>query len=159
VTADTRLPRRHRTEEPPMLTRLHLTAAATAATTTVLFILAAISTALLDRHHTVDVRQAMLWGLLVLVPVLLITVATGFRMAGTSVDPRMTAKKRRMAFIAGIGLLLLTPAAFALHQLAPHGDFGAPYLIVQTVEALATATSLALMAANIRDGLRLTARR
>jgi hypothetical protein len=117
-----------------MQTRLHLTAAATAVTTTVLFILAAISTALLDTHRTADVRQAMLWGLLVLVPALVITAATGFGLAGTSADPRITAKKRRMSFIAGIGLL-------------------------QTVEALAATISLALMARNIGDGLRLTARR
>jgi hypothetical protein len=142
-----------------MQTRLHLTAAATAVTTTVLFILAAISTTLLDTHRTADVRQAMLWGLLVLVPALVITAATGFGVAGTSADPRITAKKRRMSFIAGIGLLLLTPAAFALQQLASHGEFGAPYFIVQIVEALAAVTSLALMAGNIRDGLRLAARR
>jgi hypothetical protein len=80
-------------------------------------------------------------------------------MAGTSADPRIGAKKRRMSFIAGIGLFLLASAAFALHRFASRGDFGGPYLVVQTVEVLAAATSLALMAGNIRDGLRLTGRR
>lgn len=142
-----------------MLTRLHLAAAAAAVTATVLLVLAAIITTLLDAHQTVDVRQAMLWGLLVLVPALVITAATGFGVAGSSADPRIATKKRRMSFIAGIGLLLLAPATIALYQLALRGESGAPYLVAQTVEVLASAISLALMAANIRDGLRLTARR
>ncbi|MEV0158375.1 hypothetical protein AB0H57_32505 [Micromonospora sp. NPDC050686] len=69
-----------------MLTRLHLLAAATAVTTTMLLVLAALSTALLDAHHAVDVRRAVLWALLVLVPALLLTAATGFRLAGASTD-------------------------------------------------------------------------
>ncbi|MEU4482364.1 hypothetical protein AB0F68_30510 [Micromonospora sp. NPDC023966] len=142
-----------------MLTRLHLAAAATAVTATALLVLTAIITTLLDAHRSADVRQAVLWGQLVLVPALVITGATGFRMAGTSADARIGAKKRRMSLIAGIGLLLLAPAAFALHRFASRGDFGGPYSVVQTVEVLAAVTSLALMAGNIRDGLRLTGRR
>lgn len=142
-----------------MLTRVHLLAAATAVTTTMSLVLAAISTALLDANHTVDVRRAVLWGLLVLVPAVLLTAGTGFGLAGASTDPKITAKRRRMPFIAGIGLFLLTPAAFALDRFAARGEFGAAYLLVQTVEMLAAATALALMAGNFRDGLRLTGRR
>ncbi|MGW3607051.1 hypothetical protein [Micromonospora sp. NPDC005161] len=141
-----------------MLTRLHLLAAATAVTTTTLLVLAALSSALLDAHHAVDVRRAVLWALLVLVPALLLTAATGFRLADASTDPKITAKRGRMPYIAGIGLFLLTPAAFILDRLALRGEFGAVYLLVQTVEVLAAATALALMASNIRDGLRLTGR-
>ncbi|MEV0156026.1 hypothetical protein AB0H57_20120, partial [Micromonospora sp. NPDC050686] len=72
--------------------------------------------------------------------------------------PKITDKRGRMPYIAGIGLFLLTPAAFTLDRLALRGEFGAVYLLVQTVEVLAAATALALMAGNIRDGLRLTGR-
>lgn len=106
----------------------------------------------------ITVKRAIPWGLLVLVPALAIAGATGFRMAGASADPRVLGKKRRMPFIAGNGLLLLVPAALYLAMLASRGDLGTLFYGVQAVELVAGAVNLALMALNIRDGLRLTGR-
>ena len=104
------------------------------------------------------VKQTIPWGFLVLVPALAITGATGFSMAGTSSDTRIRAKRRRMPFIAGNGLLILTPAALYLDRLASQGEFGTLFYAVQTLELITGAVKLTLMSLNLRDGLRLTGR-
>ncbi|MGA2495535.1 MAG: hypothetical protein ABSF67_21810 [Roseiarcus sp.] len=104
------------------------------------------------------VKQAIPWGFLILVPALIITGASGFRMAGASPNGRILAKKRRMPFIAGNGLLILIPCALYLAMLASRGQFGASFYTIQAVELVAGAVNLTLMALNIRDGFRLTAR-
>ena len=104
----------------------------------------------------VAVKRAIPWGFLVLVPALVITGVSGFRMAGASPDPRIARKKRRMPFIAGNGLIILVPAAFALATLASHAAFGGLFYAIQAIELVAGAINLALMSLNIHDGLRLT---
>ncbi len=106
----------------------------------------------------VAVKQAIPWGLLILVPALAITGASGFRIAGAASDPRIAAKKRRMPFIAGNGVLILIPAALGLSVLASRQEFDGLFYAVQAVELIAGAVNLALMSLNIRDGLRLTGR-
>lgn len=105
----------------------------------------------------VAVKEAIPWGLFVLIPALAVTGATGFRMGGRSTDARIVRKKHRMPIIAGIGLLVLVPAALYLSA-AVSRDLGPTFYLVQAVELLAGATNLTLMSLNIRDGLRLTGR-
>jgi hypothetical protein len=104
------------------------------------------------------VKQAIPWGLLILAPALIVTGASGFRMAGSSSNARILAKKGRMPLIAGNGLLILIPCALYLATLASRGEFGNLFYAVQAVELVAGAVNLALMSLNIRDGLRLTGR-
>lgn len=104
------------------------------------------------------VKTAILWGLLLLVPALAVTGATGLRMAGRSAHARIAAKRRRMPFIALNGLLVLIPCAVFLHARAAAGDFGNTFALVQGIELLAGAANLALMGLNLRDGLALTGR-
>jgi hypothetical protein len=104
------------------------------------------------------VKRAIPWGFLILVPALAITGASGFRMAGTSPEPLVARKKRRMPFIAGNGLFILIPAALYLATLASRGEFGIPFYLVQIVELAAGAVNLTLMSFNIRDGLNLAGR-
>lgn len=104
------------------------------------------------------VKRAIPWGFLILVPALAITGASGFRMAGTSPDPLIARKKRRMPIIAGNGLFILIPAALYLATLASRGEFGNAFYSVQVVELAAGAVNLTLMTFNIRDGLNLTGR-
>ena len=104
------------------------------------------------------VKQAIPWGFLLLLPALAITGASGFNMAGGSIEPLVLAKKRRMPFIAGNGVLILIPAALCLSALASRGEFDGLFYGVQTVELIAGAVNLTLMSLNIRDGLRLTGR-
>lgn len=139
-----------------MIKRLHVIAAVTAFTTILAIWLSTVLTELFGSLHQIaDVKQTVAWGLLVLVPALVITGLTGFASAGSSTDPRIVAKKRRMRLIAGIGLLLLVPATLYLDGLASRGEFGTLFYTVQAVELAAGAINLALMSFNIRDGRQL----
>jgi hypothetical protein len=103
-------------------------------------------------------KTAILWGLLVLVPALAITGATGFRMGARSTNPRIAAKRHRMPFIALNGLLVLVPCAVFLQARAAAGDFGGTFTLVQGIELLAGAVNFTLMGLSVRDGLALTGR-
>lgn len=111
-----------------------------------------------DESAVVAVKQAIPWGLLVLVPALACTGATGLRLGGRSRNPLVRAKKRRMPVIAAIGLLVLVPCALYLAALAGSRSFGAAFSVVQAVELLAGAVNLTLLGRSIRDGRRLRAR-
>ena len=95
---------------------------------------------------------------MILVPALVVTGASGFRLAGASSEPRIARKKRRMPFIAGNGVLILVPAALYLAFLAARGEFGGTFYAVQAVELVAGAVNLTLMWLNARDGWRLSGR-
>lgn len=140
-------------------TSVHLIAAATGFLTILTFWISTVVSELSGSDTLiVSVKQAIPWGLLVLVPALIITGATGLPMSQASTTPGILAKKRRMPFIAGNGLLILVPAAFLLDGLASRGEFGAAFVTVQAVELIAGAVNLTLMSLNIRDGFRLTGR-
>ncbi len=142
-----------------MLKRLHLTAATVSLLTILTFWISTVTTELSGSDHLITiVKQTIPWGFLVLVPALAITGATGFLMAGTSSDTRIRAKRRRMPFIAGNGLVILAPAALYLDRLASQGEFGTLFYTIQTLELIAGAVNLTLMSLNLRDGLRLTGR-
>ncbi|MFE1596710.1 hypothetical protein [Nocardia sp. NPDC058705] len=106
----------------------------------------------------VAVKQAIPWGLPILVLALAITGGTGFRLAGDSAMPDILAKKRRMPFIAGNGLLVLIPSAITLAVLVDRDEFGPLFYGVQALELLAGATNIVLMSLNVRDGFRVTGR-
>lgn len=93
-----------------------------------------------------------------LVLALVVAGAGGFRLAGGSADPIIVAKKRRMPFIAGNGLLVLIPSAITLAVLAGTDRFGAAFYGVQALELTAGAVNIVLMSLNARDGRRLRAR-
>jgi len=104
------------------------------------------------------VKRAILWGLLVLIPTIALTGASGFRLAGGTATGPIGAKRRRMPAIAANGLLVLVPCAVVLDHLAQQGSFGAAFLAVQAVELAAGAVNITLMALNMRDGRRLVRR-
>jgi hypothetical protein len=91
------------------------------------------------------VKTAILWGLLVLVPAMAMTGATGFRLASGATDPCILRKRRRMPVIALNGLLVLVPCAVFLYARAASGEFGGVFALVQGIELLAGAANLALM--------------
>jgi hypothetical protein len=102
------------------------------------------------------VKTGILWGMIVLIPALATTGATGFKLSGPNPKGLVATKKRRMPFIALNGILILIPCAFYLQSLAAAGDFGTTFYAVQAIELVAGATNLTLMGLNIRDGFRLT---
>nr|WP_298682174.1 hypothetical protein [uncultured Dongia sp.] len=142
-----------------MMKRLHPLAGMTALFTILLFWLATVTSELSGSAALIAcVKQAIPWGLLLLVPALALTGASGFSQAGASTDLRIRAKKRRMPFIAGNGLLILVPCALYLASLAGRGDFGTVFYLVQGLELAAGALNILLMSLNLRDGLHLTGR-
>jgi len=142
-----------------MLRRLHPIAGAVGLLTILTFWLSTVGAELFGARETIAaVKQAIPWGFLILVPALVLTGASGFRLAAGSTDPAIARKKRRMPFIAGNGLLVLVPAALYLATLASRGEFGGAFYAVQAIELMAGAVNIALMSLNARDGLRLTGR-
>lgn len=103
------------------------------------------------------VKAAIVQGLWLLIPALMLTGASGFVLARNRSGRLLAAKQRRMPFIAGNGLLILLPAALLLDRWAAAGQLDGMFYTVQAVELLAGAANLTLIALNIRDGVRLRA--
>ncbi|MFD0360494.1 hypothetical protein ACFQZZ_03410 [Nocardia sp. GCM10030253] len=142
-----------------MLRRLHPVAGTVGLLTILTFWISTITTEISGSRHAITVvKQAIPWGLPVLVLALAFAGASGVRTAGGSNLPFIAAKRRRMPFIAANGLLILIPSAISLDILASQANFGAAFYCVQTLELIAGAINIALMSLNIRDGLRLTGR-
>ncbi len=104
------------------------------------------------------VKDAIMWGLLVLVPAIAATGGTGFVRAGRSKNAHILAKKRRMQVVAPIGLLVLVPCVLYLGFTSSPSGLGTYFHDVQAVELGAGAVNITLMTLNVRDGLRLTRR-
>ena len=101
------------------------------------------------------VKNAILWGMIVLIPCLVITGATGASLGKRRKDPRVSVKKKRMPPIAGNGLVVLVPSAVYLAYLANSGSFNTAFYAVQALELVVGAVNLTLMGLNIRDGFAL----
>ena len=142
------------------LGRLHLAAAVAG-----LMLIAAFWTSTIivelfaDATAVATLKQAILWGMLALIPAMAAAGASGFRLGGSSKAPVITAKRRRMMPIAANGIVVLVPSAFFLAARAAAGDFDTAFYAVQAVELLAGAINISLMSLNMRDGLAMTSRR
>jgi hypothetical protein len=117
-----------------------------------------IAEVFLSTEAIVTTKRAILFGIAVLVPLLMITGGSGFALSGTRTGKIFTVKKRRMRLIAMNGMLLLAPSAFFLYWRAAAGQFDAAFVAVQSIELLAGAAQLVLLGLNVRDGLLLSGR-
>jgi hypothetical protein len=111
-----------------------------------------------DAEAVAKVKSAIAWCLLVFVPLLAVTGASGFSMSGPNPGGSLAIKLRRMRIIAANGLLVLAPSALFLAWKANAGQFDTTFMAVQAAELTAGAVNATLIALNIRDGLRLTGR-
>lgn len=118
-----------------------------------------ISELFASQAAVVAVKSAIPWGLIVLIPALAATGASGFALAGGRRQGLAGAKRRRMPFIAANGLLVLAPAALFLASRAQAGRFDTLFHAIQAVELAAGAINITLLALNARDGLRMTRQR
>lgn len=140
-----------------MLVRVHAAAATVAFLTILTFwISTVLSEAFMPVATIVAVKRGVLWGLLLLVPALMVTGATGFRLGLRRKDALTRAKRLRMPVIAGNGVLVLIPCAIYLAVNAEAGRFDAGFALVQGVELLVGAINLGLMGLNMRDGRKLS---
>jgi len=143
-----------------MLVRLHFAAAIVATLTIATFLVSTVLVESFGTHAAIAHAKSLIVmpGLLVLVPALAATGASGFQLARGRTGQWVSRKQRRMPFIAANGLLVLLPCALVLDRWASAGQFGASFQAVQAVELLAGATNLVLAGLNMRDGLRLAGR-
>lgn len=138
-----------------MKTRIHALVGLLAMLIIASFWLSTVIAELFLSHTAVMwVKQHILLALIALIPLLMITGASGFALGKHSKNPLILAKRRRMPFIALNGLIILVPAAIYLNWKAQAGMFDAGFYTVQVLELVAGATNLLLMAMNARDGLK-----
>lgn len=110
-------------------------------------------------HETVTlVKEAILKGMFILVPAMVVVGGSGMSLGRKRKDPLTRAKKTRMPVIALNGLLILVPAAWFLATKAAAGEFDSTFYTVQVIELIAGGTNLTMMGLNIRDGLKMTGR-
>ncbi len=142
-----------------MKSRVHVIAGVLGLTLIVLFFTSSIVVETIGDEHAVGrVKTMILFGVLVLVPSMMVTGATGRILAGKRENPLIRAKKQRMVAVATIGLTVLVPCAVTLQRLSAAGDFGTVFYIIQAVELVGGAVNITLMALNIRDGRLLAGR-
>lgn len=142
-----------------MKVRVHAAAGLIALLTIATFWSATVASELAGSAETIALVKAMiLWGLLLLIPAMMIVGGSGRSLALGRSGARLEVKLRRMQLIAGNGLLILVPTAFYLASKAAAGSFDAWFYGVQALELAAGATNIVLMGLNFRDGLKLTGR-
>ena len=143
-----------------MLKTLHPIAGALALVTISSFWLSTVLTEVFAGASLVTlVKTTIPWGFLLLVPLLALAGLSGFRLAGKMRGPLVAAKRRRMPIIAANGIVVLIPCALFLASKAEAGAFDASFYAVQAIELVFGAINIALMAMNMRDGLRMKGRR
>jgi hypothetical protein len=135
---------------------IHPVAGAIALLTIATFWLSTVFSELLGSEALiVSVKTAIPWGLLLVIPALMMGGGSGFALSKGDRAGVIGAKLKRMPFIAANGLLVLLPAAFFLASKARAGELDTAFYAVQAIELLAGATNLTLLGLNMRDGLRL----
>lgn len=105
-----------------------------------------------------SVKTAIPWGLMFLLPALLLAGGSGVALAKGRREGLIGSKFRRMPVIAANGFLVLIPSALFLAFKARAADFGVAFYVVQALELAAGATNIVFLSLNLRDGLRMKSR-
>ncbi|MGF1702643.1 hypothetical protein L4D09_20310 [Photobacterium makurazakiensis] len=142
------------------LVYIHRSAAITAFIMILVFFTSTVLVELFgNQSQIVAVKTYIAYAIWVLIPVMAVTGITGAKMAPKVSAGLIGRKKKRMPFIAANGLMVLVPAALYLKHLATEGQFDNAFYTVQLIELIAGFTNLTLMSLNIRDGLRISAKK
>ena len=138
---------------------LHPIAATTALLTIIAFWLSTLLTETMgSREAVLWLKTHLPWALLLLIPALILTAATGTARAKARHTPHITAKRARMPWIAANGLMILVPSALVLTSRTGQGRLDSAFYAVQGIELVFGAVNIALLGLSFRDGLRLTGR-
>jgi hypothetical protein len=138
---------------------IHPLAGAVAILTIATFWLSTALSELFASEATVAaVKTAIPWGLLLLIPALMVAAGSGFALAQGRRAGVVSAKIKRMPLIAANGLLVLIPSALFLASKARAAEFDAAFYTVQALELIAGAANVALLGLNMRDGLKMKGR-
>ncbi len=141
--------------------RVHLVAGLLAPLCLATFFLSTVLVELFGSQAAVAQLKALIVapGLWLMIPAMAAAGGSGMFLGRSRTGRWVEAKKKRMAWIAANGLLVLVPCALVLDRWAASGTFDAGFHAVQAVELLAGAANFVLMGLNVRDGLRLAGRR
>ncbi|WP_339310910.1 hypothetical protein [Paenibacillus sp. FSL M7-0896] len=122
------------------------------------FLISTIIVDLFCSYETIAILKSLivLPGLIVLIPAIALTGATGFRISRGRKGKIIEKKKKRMPFIALIGILIMIPSAILLNMWASAGEFGTKFWWVQLIEVVGGGVNLFLMSINMKDGFVLT---
>jgi hypothetical protein len=138
------------------LAAIHLVAAVSALLLLASFWLStAYAELALDASGVAAVKRAIVRGIALLVPALVVTGVTGRLLAGPRAVGLAARKLARTKLAAANGVLVLVPCALALAHLAAVAPFSALFYGVQALELAAGAVNLVLLGRNARDGLML----
>jgi hypothetical protein len=111
-----------------------------------------------DPAFIATVKQAIAYGLVVLVPTMAAIGLSGTRLAGTSKTPIIKRKRRHMSLIAANGLLILLPCALILAWLATTGEPDITFYLVQGIEIIAGSVNITLLILSARLGMSMRSR-
>lgn len=143
-----------------MKTKLHALAGGIALVTIALFWTATVwSEVLGGPSDIVWVKSAILSGMVLLIPAMMVVGGSGFALAAGRVGKLVERKKVRMRVVALNGLLILLPSAFFLANRAQAGTFDTWFYTVQLAELVAGGLNITLLFRNMRDGFAMTRRR
>jgi hypothetical protein len=115
-----------------------------------------VSEILLEQAHVVAVKNAILSGMWLLIPVMAATGGSGFALAKGRSGRLISRKSLRMRWVAANGLLVLLPSAYMLAAWANAGHFDSGFYALQGLELLAGAVNIGLLVLNMRDGMQLS---
>ncbi|WP_158502052.1 hypothetical protein [Vitiosangium sp. GDMCC 1.1324] len=132
-------------------------------TTALLLILSFFTTSILVElsgrtDWILGAKRYIAYALIFAIPCMISTAGMGRSLAANRQSPLIQKKQARMRFIAANGMLVLTPLAIILYQLALRGSFGPLFTVLQLVEILAGATNIYLLTLMMRDGFNLSGR-
>lgn len=140
-----------------MKARIHAVAGALALALVVTFLLSTLVSELaLDHAAVVTVKNAILYGIFALIPLIATTGGSGLSLASGRSGPLIGSKKRRMRFIAANGAFVMLPSAIFLSLKASAGAFDTVFYAVQVIELAGGAMQFCLLGLNMRDGLKMT---
>ncbi len=144
----------------PLLTRIHVTAAAGAIAVITAFLVSSGVIELIGGAGDIRVlRHAVLLGLPLLIACLVTAGLTGQRLAGGSRSAVVRRKQRRLQAAAAAGLLVLVPCALILSHPAIAPAPGGAFTALEITESVFGSVNLSLLALNFRDGRRMTRHR
>ncbi|MHA1522772.1 MAG: hypothetical protein ACTSY1_00040 [Alphaproteobacteria bacterium] len=139
-----------------MKPKIHAIAGAIALLTVSAFWISTLGSEIFGSHDQVAfVKNAILLGMVVLIPALAIAGASGFALSRKRNNPLVARKKQRMKIAAGNGILVLLPASIFLVLRATQLNFDPWFVAIQAMELVAGAANITLLSLNMMDGVRL----
>ena len=143
-----------------MKPKIHAAAGGLAFLTIAVFWLSTVLSETMGSHEEIAlVKTAILFGMAVLIPSLMIAGGTGFSLGSKWKSPIIAAKARRMRLIALNGVLILLPSAITLAMMAQSGTFDLTFYAVQALELIAGAANFAMIGMNMKAGFAMRSRK